>query len=60
MTLEGQGRVGCGGRIRTYDLQLMRLAGTTRLPYPAIINLELYVVCTALLLDRHTVVQKVS
>ena len=29
--------IGCGGRIRTSDLQLMRLAGTTRLPYPAII-----------------------
>ena len=27
---------GCGGRIRTCDLQLMRLAGTTRLPYSAI------------------------
>ena len=40
MTLEGQGRVGCGGRIRTSDLQLMRLAGTTRLPYPAIILVE--------------------
>ena len=29
---------GSGGRIRTSDLQLMRLAGTTRLPYPAIIS----------------------
>ena len=30
--------IGCGGRIRTCDLQLMRLAGTARLPYSAIIG----------------------
>ena len=30
--------IGCGGRIRTSDLQLMRLAGTARLPYSAILG----------------------
>ena len=34
--------VGCRGRIRTSDLQLMRLAGTTGLPYSAIIFIVMY------------------
>ena len=28
--------IGCGGRIRTCDLKLMRLPGTARLPYSAV------------------------
>ena len=33
--------IGCGGRIRTYDLQLMRLAGTADSPTPQCIYLIL-------------------
>ena len=32
--------IGCRGRIRTTDLQLMRLAGTAVLPYSAIILVD--------------------